>query len=104
MNNDLISREAAIRAIRRKCIFAHIPFKSASREGQRTLEALNAVWEVPAVDAVPMVHARWNLCSDDGCELHIACSRCGHEPVIGTKTPYCPNCGAKMDKEATNAD
>lgn len=53
----------------------------------------------PAADVTPVVHGRW---------LDGKCTVCGwEEPDIGTwdgydaeawiETPYCPNCGAKMD-------
>lgn len=73
-----------------------------------TIKDALAAWNTrptpPAVDAVPVAHAQWKCCSDDGCEAYIACSHCGYEPTINTKTIYCPNCGAKMDKEAANAE
>ena len=27
------------------------------------------------------------------------CSRCGEDAIAETVSPYCPNCGAKMDEE-----
>lgn len=63
-----------------------------------------AVEETPTIDAVPVVHGRWELYGADkrgrgGVFLCTACSRC--RP---TKSEYCPNCGAKMDaKENDNA-
>lgn len=53
----------------------------------------------PIVDAVEVVHGRWQNWHYDPCEdcyVH-TCSKCG-----GTNErmkPYCPNCGAKMDLE-----
>ena len=44
--NDLIRRGDALNAIRKACISAHLPFNSATPEGQRVLEALQAVWKV----------------------------------------------------------
>ena len=35
-----------LNAIRKACISAHLPFNSATPEGQRVLEALQAVWKV----------------------------------------------------------
>lgn len=45
--NDLIRRGDALKAIRKACISAHLPFDSATPEGQRVMEALYAVWKVP---------------------------------------------------------
>ena len=36
----------------------------------------------------------WLSCGGGG----IRGSRCGRSPVLLTKTPYCSNCGAKMEK------
>ena len=62
------------------------------------LHWLNAIIEKqPTVDAVEVVHGRWQNWHYDPCEdcyVHV-CSKCG-----GTNErmkPYCPNCGAKMD-------
>ena len=47
---DLISRKEAKRAIKIRCILNHIPFKSDTPEGQRALEALEAVRSAPSID------------------------------------------------------
>lgn len=44
--NDLIRRGDALKAIRKACISAHLPFDSATPEGQRVMEALYDVWKV----------------------------------------------------------
>ena len=46
----------------------------------------------------PVVHGRWIM---DGKE-HCYCSECKHRRNIRTQIgwAFCPNCGAKMDKEA----
>lgn len=59
---------------------------------------------MPAADVVPVVHGKWEVlddCSSEG----VYCSVC-HKKVYKVeyankrfKTKYCPNCGAKMDKE-----
>lgn len=47
------------------------------------------------VDAVPVVHGRWN--SMDGYKTRKVCSECGWDvPEYGKFYSYCPNCGAKM--------
>ena len=55
--------------------------------------------QVPADDVATVRHGRWvptkapfmNECED--------CSVCGYRTVWGHRYNYCPNCGAKMDKE-----
>ena len=58
--------------------------------------------KAPTVDAVPVVHGRWQY----NTKFYVwCCSECGENPHKGTgvvttaeKLPaYCPNCGAKMD-------
>lgn len=44
--NDLIRRGDALKAIRKACISAYLPFDSATPEGQRVMAALYAVWRV----------------------------------------------------------
>ena len=61
--------------------------------------------ELPAVDAVPVVHGRWEKVDDMWDDIHYRCSACGCEWFLEDGTPeengmkYCPNCGAKMDGE-----
>ena len=63
------------------------------------LEVVDAIESTPIVDAEPIRHGRWVL--DVGIGLY--CSECGID--IGDDfdwldfVHYCPNCGAKMDKE-----
>lgn len=59
----------------------------------------------PSADVAPVVHGRWIEHEDmiesylaDCTEVFYECSACGGKQVIG-ETPYCPNCGAKMDLE-----
>lgn len=56
---------------------------------------------LPAADVAPVVYARWN--SMDGYKTRKVCSECGWDvPEYGKFYSYCPNCGAKMDKEEDN--
>lgn len=58
----------------------------------------------PAADVVEVKHGEWHLlynCANEG----VYCSVC-HKKVYKTdyanqkiKSPFCPNCGAKMDKK-----
>lgn len=52
--------------------------------------------EENAVDAVPVVHARWKMTDSP------YCSRCNRIAVM--KYKFCPNCGARMDGEKNAAD
>jgi hypothetical protein len=59
------------------------------------------IWDAPTVDAVEVVHGRWNekqeqipWCEDD-VDTYWMCSVCGAIEI--GKTNYCHNCGAKMD-------
>lgn len=51
---------------------------------------------VPAVDAVPVVHARWILVQNGSG----VCSACNRNDHIDPLAAYCRYCGAKMDGEA----
>lgn len=57
----------------------------------------------PTVDAVPVRHGRWVDHEEmhpewNNTEIWHRCSECGYE-TAHSKTPYCPNCGARMDEE-----
>lgn len=57
--------------------------------------------KAPTVDAVPVVHGRWN--NMDGYKTRKVCSECGWDvPEYGKFYSYCPNCGAKMDRGVDN--
>jgi len=47
----------------------------------------------PTVDAVPVRHGKWMVTP-----THIKCSECGESFMLFPQN-YCPNCGARMDKE-----
>lgn len=101
--NDLISREAAWEEIKK------VPLIQPDRMAFKLQQAL---WDVPAVDAVPVVHGKWlsayefavkcgmpeNMMEKNAVKEDIFwkfCSLCD-QAVKGFHN-YCPNCGAKMD-------
>ena len=66
--------------------------------------------ENPTIDAEPVKHGRWRgemvkRCDWRGKKQQYyqpnSCSMC-HE-AVAKRTPYCPNCGAKMDGGDDNA-
>ena len=96
---DLIPRKAAIEAFNDERVDRN--YGDVSPES-----VIKVIESIPAVDAVPVVHGQWSekrwMTEDDwGVINHraIVCSACKGEIADGEKTCYCPNCGAKMDKE-----
>lgn len=75
-----------------------INFPSVEMDGLDVVRYLNTL---PTVDAVEVVHGRWNK---NGWNDY-SCSVCRHQYVghgaSGWK--YCPDCGAKMDGGNPNA-
>ena len=72
---------------------------------QGIVNAVGIVYAAPTVDAVEVVHGRWIPLEYDGYadgnpvwDLW-ECSECQeeHSGDEDTLTPYCPQCGAKMD-------
>lgn len=66
-----------------------------------------AIRDIPAADVSPVVHGRWIEGAENfTCGNHNAeCSVCGANISwngCDEDFNYCPNCGAKMDKEATD--
>ena len=63
--------------------------------------AMAQVKKAPTVDAVEVVHGRWEMGVDEGDYEYGTCSVCGYNEynAFGCCLPhnYCPNCGAKMD-------
>lgn len=80
--SDYIEREAVLQRLE-SCVGWSRPSESAYEDIQA----------MPAADVVPVVHAHWY----DVGSLSCRCSACGCKN--NKETAYCPNCGAKMDKE-----
>ena len=53
-------------------------------------------FNIPTADVAEVIHAKWLISSDSYFPF---CSNCNNEPFRGKMTKYCPECGAKMDKE-----
>ena len=95
--DDLISREAALDMLdhERKVLIEQ------GRLGAEHIvvhHARRMIEDLPAVEAVPVVHGRWiDENPDDFLDPRMRCSICTgiESPLL--KWRYCPNCGAKMD-------
>ncbi len=61
---------------------------------------------IPAADVVEVRHAHWEFPvftdSDDGLDPRVKCSECGGIEAAFARWKYCPNCGARIDKEANH--
>ena len=73
--------------------------------GHDAIEIMAEVHYMPAADVVEVRHGRW--LTTDAYPHHLYCSVCYKTYAKNAKwvneldlpTNYCPNCGAKMDKE-----
>ena len=108
-NNDYIKRSDAIEALCGQCRF----YDSSNDCGVRpcfVATRKDQIKAIPAADVEPVRHGRW-IQSTEECgwsELECAeCSECGEDYVLdewgyedfSKFMNYCPNCGAKLDKE-----
>ena len=117
MMADLISRAAAIDAIVSATVFPDVDYIKKLCQNPANSEdwlggvcdAINAVEDVNAVDAAPVVHGRWVKMTGmmpPEYHGHYCCSECGwHMKGLRNswtreeELSYCPNCGAMMDLE-----
>ena len=92
----------------RRLIDANALYEKATRAWDDTLcdecysEIINLIDEAPTVDAVEVVHGRWEQVYHDGSWRVDRCSICHrrmHYVDYDQPYAYCPNCGAKMDGE-----
>lgn len=89
---DLIDRQAAIDAVCKYCEYYY------------NENVIQNIKEIPSEDVQPVRHGKWIDMAD-----FEQCSSCSgtrlkemqtvYGKAIWIKTPYCPNCGARMDGE-----
>lgn len=63
-------------------------------------DVMEVIEDAPLIEAEPVKHGEW-LLRHEGHGHYWECSVCHTNPCIyvTNNTKYCPNCGAKMDKE-----
>ncbi len=65
------------------------------------MEAISVIDEMKTTDVRPERHGRWDAAGD----IVVECSACGEVySAIMIPRHYCPNCGAKMDREESDLD
>ena len=98
---EYIEREAAIAVIEEKqkelcpvgMYSRHAVYGSDREKFDAWEEIIEAIEAIPAADVQPVRHGRWIKRG-----WSTVCSECGEDYAFA-KRNYCPNCGAKMDKE-----
>lgn len=53
----------------------------------------------PSADVAPIIHGQWETNSDRPDTLICSVCKCGFDMWKHDPHNFCPNCGAKMDKE-----
>lgn len=88
MSNDLISRQAAIDA-----------FMMATADGDKAEWCEYVIRQVPSVQP-EQTKGKWEKgVSENGLATALFCSACNYENKQWNEWNYCPNCGAKMERE-----
>lgn len=91
---EYIEREAAIAAAFSATSLGNSAFRDV-------YDTVNRLRLIPAADVQPVRHGRWTekQVPDEeffcGYHIELRCSCCDEEGLY--MSPYCPNCGAKMD-------
>lgn len=92
--------------IEREALKSQIAENKLMAREPATKRILAMIDDMTAADVAPVVHARWEMKSEDTTPgiYHVKkafCTRCGKSNKQ-YKPPYCPHCGAKMDEEEHN--
>lgn len=92
MASDLISRK--------ELMSMHYDMKYTEVKGEvfvRLEDVVNWIKLIPTVDAVEVVHAKWERVYLPRNREAMRCSNCRKHLGTFDLTDYCPHCGAKMD-------
>ena len=111
---EYIDRELVIKAVRNedKDVMADYGEEYGTEWGFSEEKIIGVIMKVPAADVAPVVHGKWvyNKNATDWGIGGYVCSECQNKnnnlPCSRVKSvrmfsgaKYCPECGAKMDKE-----
>lgn len=98
-----VDKEKVIERINYLCeVCSEPPMDKADEIRLNLLRKLeNDFNKLPTADVQEVKHGKWNINCDG---YYPYCSECGYEPERpcfhkDNRTPYCPNCGAKMHSE-----
>ena len=91
---EYIEREAVLERLAKVDMDTYYGFTAAVQFGVN--QAIQCIKEAPAADVVEVRHGRWK---NGGNGLYDTCSACGKEIYLAIPMNYCPNCGARIDKE-----
>lgn len=78
--------------IDRDALLKHKRYISLDRYEIECIVDVDRIIEATPADVAPVKHGKWNRTTSD-----YECSNCQYP--MDYITPYCPNCGAKMDLE-----
>lgn len=100
---ECIEREATIKRIKEVYCVGCNSYNGVRCRACGIGDAIDMIEDAPTVDAVPVVHGRWEMrptgmATNTGPEYKAYCTVC-NEPNKQYQPPFCPHCGAKMDGE-----
>lgn len=67
-------------------------------------DAIKAIDSVPPADVETVRRGTWKMIDLSDDYKIVKCSKCDYLMEQGTQTPYCPNCGARMEDENAKDD
>ena len=88
--------------IKREEVYQYLDNEVEWNVNQDRLYTLEVISDFPAADVAEVRHGRWEkFVTASGIISRVRCSVCtGTQSPKFESMPYCPTCGARMDKEA----
>ena len=85
-----------LRTMQRTVYLGNRKFEDAIECAIKALSEPLQPWEVLVAQAV-LPQPKMGKWVDDGDPLMLTCGNCGYAVMRYNNTPFCPNCGAKME-------